>query len=59
MGMDGILSAECIVLVASGKEKHEAIAALLSGKYSTNIPVTLLRSHKNVYIFCDEAAYNG
>ena len=59
MGMDGILSAECIVLVASGKEKHEAIAALLSGKYTTNTPVTLLRSHKNVYIFCDEAAYNG
>ena len=59
MGMDGILSAECIVLVASGKEKHDALVALLSGKYTTNAPVTLLRSHKNVYVFCDEAAYNG
>jgi small-conductance mechanosensitive channel len=59
MGMDGILSAECIVLVVSGKEKHDALMMLLSGKYSTNAPVTLLRSHKNVYVFCDEAAYNG
>ncbi len=59
MGMDGILSAECIVLVASGKEKHDALMMLLSGKYTTNAPVTLLRSHKNVYVFCDEAAYNG
>ncbi|MGM9642981.1 MAG: glucosamine-6-phosphate deaminase [Eubacteriales bacterium] len=59
MGLDGIMSAECIVLVVSGKEKHDALMALLSGKYTTNAPVTLLRSHKNVYVFCDEDAYRG
>lgn len=59
MGMDGIMSAECIVLLASGKKKHEALMALLSGNYTTNVPVTLLRAHKNVYVFCDEDAYRG
>ena len=59
MGIDNIMSAKTIVLVVSGKEKHDALMALLDNKYTTNIPVTLLRAHSDLYVFCDEAAYNG
>ncbi|MBR2010814.1 MAG: glucosamine-6-phosphate deaminase [Clostridia bacterium] len=59
MGIDAIMNAKNVVLLASGKGKHEAIAALLSGVYTTEIPVTLLRAHSGLTVFCDENAYNG
>jgi glucosamine-6-phosphate deaminase len=59
MGIDAIMNAKKVVLLASGKEKHNAIAALLSGVYTTEIPVTLLRAHSGLTVFCDEEAYNG
>jgi glucosamine-6-phosphate deaminase len=59
MGIDAIMNAKNVVLLASGKSKHKAIAALLSGVYTTEIPVTLLRAHHGLIVFCDEDAYNG
>lgn len=59
MGIDAIMNAKNVVLLASGKSKHNAIAALLSGVYTTEIPVTLLRAHHGLTVFCDEDAYNG
>lgn len=59
MGIDNIMAAKTIVLLVSGKNKHDALAALLDDKYTTSIPVTLLRAHRDLYVFCDEAAYNG
>ncbi len=59
MGIDAIMNAKNVVLLASGKSKHNAIAALFSGVYTTEIPVTLLRAHHGLTVFCDEDAYNG
>lgn len=59
MGIDAIMNAKKVVLLASGKAKHEAIAALLNGIYTTEIPVTLLRAHSGLTVFCDVDAYNG
>lgn len=59
MGLDGIMSAATVVLLVSGENKHDALSALMSGYITTAIPATLLRSHRDIYVFCDEAAYYG
>ncbi len=59
MGMGTILKAKKILLLANGKSKHAAIAALLDDKITTAIPATLLKTHPNVILICDEEAYYG
>ena len=59
MGIDNIMSAAGVVLVVSGKNKHDALMALLDAPEDPHVPVTLLRRHKNLLVFCDEDAYNG
>ena len=59
MGMGTILKAKKILLLANGKSKHAAISALLDDKISTDIPATLLKTHPNVILICDEEAYYG
>ncbi len=59
MGMKNILTARSIIIMASGKNKHTAVAKMLEGKITTQCPATLLNLHPNVTVICDEAAYNG
>lgn len=59
MGMGTILKAKKILLLANGKTKHDAIAALLDDAITTSIPATLLKTHPNVILICDEEAYYG
>ncbi len=59
MGMGTILKAKKIVLLISGKNKHEVLTKLLNDEITTNVPATLLKVHPDVVIFCDKAAYNG
>ena len=59
MGIDNIMEADGVVLVVSGKNKHKALMALINAPEDPHIPVTMLRKHKNLMVFCDEAAYNG
>lgn len=59
MGMATILKAKKIVLVANGKNKHEAIKELLGGKITTSNPSTFLNLHKDVVLIVDEEAYRG
>lgn len=59
MGMGSILNARLIIIMISGKEKHEALMGLLSGKICTGNPSTLLNTHPNVIVLCDEEAYRG
>ena len=56
-GIKNILSADTIVLYASGVRKAEAIKALMEGKVDVNIPVTALNVHKGkVIVICDQDA---
>ena len=59
MGMASILKAKTIVLLASGKAKHDAVKSLLDDKITTDVPATLLKVHSDVVLICDEDAYNG
>ncbi|WP_032123640.1 glucosamine-6-phosphate deaminase [Clostridium amazonitimonense] len=56
MGLGGIMKAKKILLVASGKSKAEAIAKLVEGKITTQVPATLLLVHRDVTIIVDEDA---
>lgn len=59
MGIKTIFSARSIILLASGKNKHNAVKKMLSGNITTLCPATLLNLHPNVTLICDTDAYNG
>ena len=59
MGIGTILKAKKILLLANGKSKHDAISALLDDRVTTSIPATILKTHPNVILICDEDAYYG
>lgn len=56
MGLKSIMNAKEIVLIALGKNKATAIAKLLKEEPNTNLPASILKNHKNITIYCDEAA---
>jgi len=56
MGMATILKADRIVLLASGKNKAEAIKNTISGKISTKVPASLLQTHPKITILLDKEA---
>lgn len=57
MGINDILKAKNIILLAFGAEKKEAIKQLVLGtEITNNIPCTILKQHSNVHIFVDEEA---
>ena len=58
MGMGSIFKAKKIVIVASGENKADAVAAMLCGNISTNCPASLLCLHQDVILVCDKAAYS-
>lgn len=56
MGMATILQARSIVLVAFGRWKAPAVASALSGRISTNKPVSFLQLHPCATAIVDRAA---
>lgn len=59
MGMGVIRNARKILLVANGKNKHEALMGLLGGEITTKVPASLLNLHPDVTVICDKEAYYG
>lgn len=59
MGMGVIRNARKILLVANGKNKHEALMGLLGGEITTKVPASLLNLHPDVTVICDKEAYFG
>lgn len=59
MGMETILHARKIILLASGANKHPAVKQLLDHTITTHMPATLLKVHSDVTLICDRAAYEG
>lgn len=53
MGMHSIMSAGHCLLLISGESKRPLLEALLSGKITTNCPVTLLNTVKNLTVITD------
>ncbi len=57
MGLSTILKARKIYLIATGKNKAEAIKTMLEGKYIPSCPASALNLKENdVYIYLDEDA---
>ncbi len=59
MGMGTILKSKKIVMLISGKDKHQVLTELLNDDITTSNPATLLKVHPDVVIICDKAAYEG
>ncbi|MGF7192569.1 glucosamine-6-phosphate deaminase [Staphylococcus pasteuri] len=55
MGLQSIIKAERIILLAFGEKKREAIKNLLNQPISEDIPSTILKTHVNVEIYVDDA----
>jgi len=56
MGIQTIMNAKNILLIASGEDKAEAIKNALFGPITPHCPASILQLHKNVYVVADEAA---
>ena len=59
MGMGSIMSAKTILLLISGAKKHRVLHALFDDSITTQIPATLLKTHSDVIVIYDDAAYHG
>ena len=59
MGMGAIFAAKKVLLVANGKNKHDAVMGLLADEITTNLPASLLKLHQNLILLCDKEAYDG
>lgn len=56
MGIQDILRAKTILLIASGKNKAMAIKEMLDGKIREEVPCTILQNHPNVIVVLDKEA---
>ncbi|MCR6109374.1 glucosamine-6-phosphate deaminase [Bacillus sp. A301a_S52] len=59
MGIKTIMESRQILLLASGKEKAEAVKALIEGDQSEDIPATVLQDHPHLTVIADEAALSS
>ncbi len=59
MGMGSIMKAKKILVLISGKSKHDVVTKILGDRMSTQTPVTLLKGHHDVTVIVDDEAYNG
>ena len=56
-GIKSILKSKKIILMASGKEKAEAVKILLSKDVNERFPASILWNHDNVTLIVDQDAY--
>lgn len=59
MGIGTILSAKKILILITGKEKHDALKALLAGNETPDCPASALHRHPDVTLLADESAYGA
>lgn len=56
MGINNIMQAKMIILIASGKGKAEAIRKLINGPVSVDFPASILQKHPHTIVIIDEEA---
>ncbi|SDI00293.1 glucosamine-6-phosphate deaminase [Alteribacillus bidgolensis] len=59
MGIASIMDSRCILLLASGERKKQAMKNLLEGDINETFPASILRSHPYVTIIADEEALSA
>lgn len=58
-GIGTIMRARKILLLVSGKGKHEILHRSLYGPVTPQVPASILQFHPDVLVICDEDAWNG
>ena len=56
MGVESIINAKEIILIATGTSKAQAIHDMIKGEVSPACPASILQKHDNVHIFIDKDA---
>ena len=56
MGLASIMRAKKIILIAKGENKAEVIRKLFQEEQSEDLPASILKTHPNVDIYCDNLA---
>ncbi|MDE6373227.1 MAG: glucosamine-6-phosphate deaminase [Clostridia bacterium] len=56
MGIADIMQAKSILMLASGKNKAEAVYGMVKGKVSIDCPASILQLHENAVLVADKAA---
>lgn len=56
MGIESIMSAKKIILIAYGENKAKAIADTVNGPVTEAVPSSILQKHKDVTLILDESA---
>lgn len=56
MGIASIMKSKTIVLMAYGRDKADAIAQMINGPVTTDLPASILQEHDDVIVIVDEAA---
>ena len=59
MGMGAIMLAQKVLMVASGKDKAEAVVAAVRGPITPRVPASILQLHRDFVLVADEAALSG
>lgn len=59
LGIDKIMQAKRVVLLAFGEHKAESIAKAVEGPVTADIPASYLQQHQNAIFMVDEAAAGG
>lgn len=59
MGVGAIMRAKRVLMVVSGADKAEAVAAAFSGPVTPQVPASILQLHPDVVLVGDEAALAG
>ncbi|MFM9281274.1 glucosamine-6-phosphate deaminase [Paenibacillus jiagnxiensis] len=56
LGIKHLMQASTVILIADGDKKAEIMRKALFHEITSEVPVTVLRQHPNVYVCMDEAA---
>lgn len=56
VGMRAILAARCVLLMAVGEEKADAVAEMANGLITTRLPASFLQTHRDVDVLLDPPA---
>lgn len=56
MGVESILDAKEIILIATGSDKAQAIHDMIKGEVSPACPASILQNHSNIHVFIDKDA---
>ena len=56
MGTQAIMNARCILVVANGENKAQAVRDMCFGPIVPTCPASILQLHPNVFVVCDDAA---